>query len=80
MDVIGRQSDVQEDAEWIMELAGIKQWQKFKPADLTRNHRRFRNENDRRDAALKALVDCKYLTTVPVPGKSGKIAEYWVKV
>tara|TARA_R110002096_G_scaffold46959_9_gene125580 strand:+ start:1154 stop:3484 length:2331 start_codon:yes stop_codon:yes gene_type:complete len=80
LDVIGRQSDVQEDAEWIMELAGIKQWQKFKPADLTRNHRRFRNENDRRDAALKALVDCKYLTTVPVPGKSGKIAEYWVKV
>lgn len=78
LDVIGRQSDVQEDAEWIMELIGIKQWAKFKPADLSRNHRRFRNETERRDSALKALVDCKYLTTVPVPGKSGKIAEYWV--
>ncbi len=78
LDVIGRQSDVQEDAEWIMELVGIKEWQKFKPDDLSRNHRRFRNETERRDSALKALVDCKYLTTVPVPGKSGKIAEYWV--
>ncbi len=78
LDVIGRQSDVQEDAEWIMELVGIKEWQKFKPADLSRNHRRFRNETERRDCALKALVDSKYLTTVPVPGKSGKVAEYWV--
>ncbi len=78
LDVIGRQSDVQEDAEWIMELVGIKEWQKFKPADLSRNHRRFRNETQRRDSALKALVDSKYLTTVPVPGKSGKVAEYWV--
>ena len=78
LDVIGRQSDVQEDAEWIMELVGIKGWQKFKPADLSRNHRRFRNETERRDSALKALVDAKYLTTVPVPGKSGKTAEYWV--
>jgi len=78
LDVIGRQSDVQEDAEWIMELVGIKEWQKFKPADLSRNHRRFRNETERRDSALKALVDAQYLTTVPVPGKSGKVAEYWV--
>lgn len=78
LDVIGRQSDVQEDAEWIMELVGIKEWQKFKPADLSRNHRRFRNETERRDSALKALVDSRYLTTVPVPGKSGKVAEFWV--